>query len=393
MNILIVPSWYEARPGAQLGSFFREQALALKRSGCNVIVADATLQSLKGLKTKKLFSLQTKDDEGLLTYSYLTPAFGLMRMPKIGAKLYAKNLERLLRRIIKDGHKFDIIHAHSYYCAGVAATRLGKKYGIPVVVTEHSSAIISRILDDQRVDLLKETVEACEKFICVGNGLKNAVIEYTQTTKDIAVIPNMVDKIFNYKEEKELDAFSFVSIGNLIQRKRFDLVIQAFARVFKESPDVMLKIIGDGPLKDKLKALAKEQGVEDQVIFTGRMDRNGVAQELQRSHVFVLASDYETFGVVYIEAMACGSPVIGTRNGGADDIINESCGILVDTDDVDQLARAMKMIFSTYQNYNKKQIADQCNSQYGETAISKQLQVVYSDIMKLGEYGNGSIKE
>ena len=55
-------------------------------------------------------------------------------------------------------------------------------------------------------------------------------------------------------------------------------------------------------------------------------------KELQKSNAFVLASDYETFGVVYIEAMACGNPVIGTRNGGADDIINDACGFLVDTE-------------------------------------------------------------
>lgn len=392
MNILIVPSWYEARPGAQLGSFFREQALALKRSGCNVIVADATLQSMKSTKKKKLFSIQKKDDEGLLTYSYFMPSFGLMRTPKLCAKVCAHNLEKIFRLIIKDGHKINVIHAHSFYCAGVAATRLGQKYGIPVVVTEHSSAIISKKIDGQKTDLLKETVENSERFICVGNRLKNAVIEYTGTN-NITVIPNMVDKIFSYSEVKSSNSFYFVSIGNLIQSKRFDLTIRAFAKSFKGNHDVKLTIIGDGPLKEDLKSLARTHGVEKQILFTGRLDRNSVACELQKSNVFVLASDYETFGVVYIEAMACGVPVIGTRNGGAEDIINEGCGILVDTDDVDQLANAMKLLFSKYKDYNKKHIADQCNSKYGEMAISKQLQVVYSDIMKSGEYENGSIKE
>lgn len=389
MNILIVPSWYEARPGAQLGSFFREQALALKRSGCNVIVADATFQSMKSLKGKKLFSIQKKDDEGLLTYSLFIPTFGLMRTPKLGVKVYTKNLEKLFHAISKDGHEIDIIHAHSFYCAGVGATRLGKKYRIPVVVTEHSGAIISKQLNAQKADLLKETVDKCDRFICVGNGLKKSVIEYTRTTKNIAVIPNMVDKIFNYKDEKETEPFYFISIGNLIKSKRFDLTIKAFAKSFKDNTNVMLTIVGDGPLRDKLKMLAKEQGVENQVIFTGRVDRNSVAYKLQKSNAFVLASDYETFGVVYIEAMACGIPVIGTRNGGADDIINDGYGILVDTNDVDQLADAMKQIYSTYKNYDKKNIASQCDSQYGEKAISTQLKAVYSNIVKNGACDDG----
>lgn len=381
MNILIVPSWYEARPGAQLGSFFREQALALKRSGCNVIVADATFQSMKSLKGKKLFSIQKKDDEGLLTYSYFMPTFGLMRMPKLGAKVYAKNLDRLFRSIGKDGHKIDVIHAHSFYCAGVAATRIGEKYGIPVVVTEHSSAIISKKLDNQKTALLKETVEKCEKFICVGNGLKNAVIEYTKTAEDITVIPNMVDKKFNYTEEKGSDTFFFVSIGNLIQSKRFDLTIQAFAKNFKGNQGVKLTIIGDGPLKEDLKSLARAHGVEKQVLFTGRLDRNSVACELQKSNVFVLASDYETFGVVYIEAMACGVPVIGTRNGGADDIINEGCGILVDTDDVDQLADAMKKLFHDWQDINRMKISAECMEKYGESSVCARILEIYKEYL------------
>lgn len=385
MNILIVPSWYEARPGAQLGSFFREQAMALKRSGCNVIVADATFQSRNSIKEKPLFSIQKKDDEGLLTYSIFMPSFGLMRTPKLGTRVYTKNLEKLLRAIRKDGHKIDIIHAHSFYCAGVGATRLGEKYGIPVVVTEHSSAIISKKLDKQKIDLLKETVERCEEFICVGNGLKDAVIEYTQTTKNITVIPNMVDKIFNYKEEKDSETFYFVSIGNLIQSKRFDLTIQAFAEIFRDNNNVKLTIIGDGPLKEELKNLAKEQGVENQVIFTGRLDRNSVARKLQKSNVFVLASDYETFGVVYIEAMACGVPVIGTRNGGADDIINDGCGFLVDTNDVDQLADAMNRLFLHWRDVNRISVAAECVKNYGESSVCARILEIYKNAFDFGD--------
>ncbi len=384
MNILIVPSWYEARPGAQLGSFFREQALALKRAGCNVIVADATFQSMRRLKGKKLFSIQKKDDEGLLTYSYYIPTFGLMRMPKLGAKVYTKNLERLFRTISGDGHEIDVIHAHSFYCAGVGAVRLGKKLDIPVVVTEHSGAIISRKLDAQKANLLKETVDKSERFICVGNGLKKAVIDYTQTIKNITVIPNMVDKIFTYKEDKRSEPFHFISIGNLIQSKRFDLTIKAFAKCFRDNSKVVLTIVGDGPLREELKILAKEQNVDRQVVFTGRLDRNSVACELQKSNVFVLASDYETFGVVYIEAMACGVPVIGTRNGGADDIINEGCGILVDTNDVDQLADSMNELYLNWQDVNRTRIEAGCVEKYGENSVCERILETYKECLKFG---------
>lgn len=381
MNVLIVPSWYEARPGAQLGSFFREQAMALKAMGCNVIIADVTFQSMHSLKGKKVFGVQKKDDEGLLTYSYLIPSFGLMRMPKIGARVYTRNLEKLICSIVNDGHKIDVIHAHSFYFAGVAATRLGKKHYIPVIVTEHSSTIISRSLISKRIELLKETVLNCDEFICVGNGLKKAVIEYTQTNKMISVIPNMVDERFTYKEEKRADTFHFVSVGNLIQSKRFDLTIRAFASAFKGEKRIMLTIIGDGVLKEELESLAKELGVAEQVFFMGRLERKGVVREMQKSDVFVLASDYETFGVVYIEALACGVPVIGTRNGGADDIVDGTNGVLIDTNNEQQLADAMDYLHKNITRYDEKEIAEKCKEKYGKNAICSKIIDKYRIIM------------
>ncbi len=303
-----------------------------------------------------------------------------MRMPKVGVKIYAHNLERLFCAIIADGYKIDVIHAHSFYFAGVASTRIGKKYHIPVVVTEHSSGIISKSLIPKKVELLKETVENCDEFICVGNGLKKAVIEYTQTGRQISIIPNMVDKHFTYNEGKGSDAFSFVSVGNLIQRKRFDLTIRSFTAAFKGEDQIKLTIIGDGVLKEELRSLVKELGVEKQVFFTGRLDRNGVAHELQKSDAFVLASDYETFGVVYIEAMACGIPVIGTRNGGADDIIDQSNGILVDTDNIRQLTEAMAYLYSHIKKYDAKYLVQRCNEQYGKQSVCSKIIGVYENI-------------
>lgn len=382
MNILIVPSWYNACSGAQLGSFFREQALALKEMGNKIVVADATFQSMHNLKNKQLFKIEKKNDDGLITYSYLIPSLGLMRLEKVGLKVYYQNLCKLYNEIIKDGYHIDIIHAHSFFLAGVAAVALGKKYNIPVVVTEHSSAIISKKLTNAKKSLLTETVESSDAFICVGNGLKKAVIDYTKTKKEIVVIPNLVDKRFMYKKVKGLDTFYFVSVGNLIKSKRFDLTISSFAKVFKGKANIELKIIGDGPLKEELRQLAKELGVETQVIFMGRLNRNQVAIELQKSNVFVLASDYETFGVVYIEALACGVPVIGTRNGGANDIINETNGCLVDVNDEQQLSKAMDYLFCNLDNFDKEQIARDCEELYGKEAVCTKIIGIYKGILE-----------
>ena len=94
--------------------------------------------------------------------------------------------------------------------------------------------------------------------------------------------------------------------------------------------------------------------MEKQIKLLGRLSRLRTAEEVKNSDAFVLASVNEPFGVVYIEALACGKPVIGSRNGGAEFIINSSNGLLVDVDNREQLAKAMKYLYDNINGYDRK---------------------------------------
>ncbi len=382
MRVLIVPSWYTPGPNKQLGSFFREQAMALLQDGVDVILADATLQGRDNIISKNNFHLRNFSDEGLDTYAYTVPALKLSKVPKLFVKVFYHNLEKIFRRIQRDSKKIDIIHAHSFYPAGYAAVILGDKYGIPVVITEHSSSIVAKKLNGFQEDLLKVCVEKSAKFICVGNALRQSVINYTHTVKKIYVIPNMVDNRFvPNNDATQREPFFYVSIGNLIHSKRFDLTIKSFAMCFKGQEQIKLKIIGDGELSSELRSLAEELDVAQQVLFMGRLSRDEVVRELQASHAFVLPSDFETFGVVYIEAMACGLPVIGTKNGGADDIITPADGYLVNVDSLDELKEAMEECYRSYQTFDRTKIADCCKKRFGEERVSSEIKALYDKLM------------
>ena len=381
MTVLIVPSWYKPGKGGQLGSFFREQAMALQKKGIKVVIADATLQG-RDVPIQQQFQLRRIDDEGLLTYSYTTPTFGGWRLPWLGVELCYYNLKKIYGKILEDGIKIDVIHAHSFFPAGVAAVRLAKKYNIPVVVTEHSSGIVARNIPAPQVPYLKECMKKTDALICVGHALKQAIIEYTGITKQIEVIPNMVDKMFAISNKSQNEKYYLTSIGNLIPRKRFDLVLNAFAAVFSDEEQVSLKIIGDGELREDLKSLVRELKIEDKVMFTGKLQRGEVAEQLADSNAFVLASNFETFGVVYIEALACGLPIIGTRNGGAEDIITDDCGCLVDANNVEQLAKAMRYVYEHREKYDKESLAAMCRRRFGEETVCDSIISVYHKVVQ-----------
>ena len=382
MTILIVPSWYKTESNPILGSFFREQALMLNATDQKVIVADATFQGRADYFSKRCFKLQKYDDDGVLTYSYVVPALGAFKSKDGGSGRYYKNLKKIYKRITADGYQIDLIHAHSYLPAGTAAVRLGKEENIPVVVTEHSSAVLEKDLTPYRVNLLKNVVRDSSTFICVSNALKKAVLELISKERELVVIPNAVSKKFSCENVEKGDKFTFISIGNLVESKRFDLTIKAFAESFAGNHKIQLKILGDGILRESLQLLAQKYNVEEQVVFEGRVSRESVIQELRNSNLFVLPSDYETFGVVYIEAMACGLPVIATKNGGAEDIVSEDTGYLIERNNMEQLAQIMQTAYEEYDAFDRIKIAEICQQRFGEKEVADKLIKLYLNCME-----------
>ncbi|MEH7344980.1 glycosyltransferase [Bacillus sp. JJ1532] len=383
MNILIIPSWYPSKGNRLSGSFFREQAIALKNAGHHVIVLNVTYQDRHRYFDPDNFKFKKFNDEGVIVYSYVTPAFGINRVKKLMIKSFLRRTERMFRKILQDEETVDIIHAHSYMPAGYCACELGKKNNIPVVITEHSSSIIQNNMSSIEIFYLKKCVELSSAFICVGEGLKQSVIKKTGAKQTIEVLPNIVSPLFEYKGKKgNTNKFIFCSVGNLNAGKRFGLTIDAFTKAFKGKSHIKLQIVGGGTLYSKLKEQIDNLGMNEQISLLGAMSREKVAQQMQVCDVFVLASAFETFGVVYIEAMACGKPVIGTRNGGADYIINKENGILIDVDNVNQLTEALEEMVENYRSYNMERISQNTIKQYSEVPVTSRLNIIYERCIK-----------
>ena len=158
-------------------------------------------------------------------------------------------------------------------------------------------------------------------------------------------------------------------------------LIKAFAKKFKDK-EAMLYIGGDGSQRAWLEALAQENGVKKQIIFLGALSRDDVAKWMNKCDCFVLPSRYETFGVVYIEALASGRPVIGALNGGAEDIINNLNGYLVPIDDIDKLAEKMLELYKKIDSYNEEEIRSDCLKRFSPEVIVNKIISVYKEVLK-----------
>jgi len=200
----------------------------------------------------------------------------------------------------------------------------------------------------------------------------------------ITTIPNMVDTGYfcpaPAEKDKPVEPFVFFSLAFLEPVKGFDNLISAFNILNSKFPHRFRLVIGgDGSQRQVLGAMVARLGLQAVVTFTGGLTREEVRRYYRSSHAFVLASRFEAFGVVFIEAMACGIPVIATRSGGPETFIGPDSGMLVNADCPEELAAAMEEMAGNYAAYNPEHIRLQTINHFSRQAIARK----YGDIYKV----------
>lgn len=384
MHVMFIPSWYSNERNKVHGSFFKEQALALQNRGVKITVAYNEIWPLTLMtKVKEKSGLYFAVEDTLRTYRYKNYNF----IPKnpLMFKSFNKRMEKLFKEIEKKEGKIDIIHAQSSLWGGISASYLSKKFNIPLVITEHSSVERGPYVRESYIPIIIDSYKTAKELIVVGNGLKKEV-EKLSHRNDIKVIGNLIDfSDFPLKEKMNKEKFTFFSLAFLEGEKGFDTLIKSFAKAFKGREDCELVIGGDGSQRQWLESLAKEEGIEERVIFLGGLSRDEVSKWMRKCDVFVLPSKYETFGVVYIEALASGTPVIGTFNGGAEDIINKDNGYIVNVDDISALSNVMKEAIDNKEKFNPEKLRKYCFENFSPDIISDKIISVYKNIINESE--------
>lgn len=374
MKVAIISRGIPSEKYPLYGIFEFDQAKALAQKGIEVAFVAIDFRSHS---FRRKYGLIQYEKNGVQVFEFSLPI-----------NVYRKAiplLQRLLlipfKAMLKSFGRPDVVHAHFYSIAAIANV-LKKKYNIPFVITEHSSKLNKPAEEISDLDkrLAIHAYQNCDQLICVSEALRTNQLQ--NFNHDSLVIPNMVDNsIFQRsKTSPETTPFVYVSVGNLIPIKAFNTLIEAYA---KAKEHTKLYIIGEGPEKNRLQSQIKELQLEDQVILLGQLERSEINTVYQKSHVFVLPSQSETFGVSYIEAMYAGLPVIATRCGGPESFVNECNGLLVPVNDVAALAGAMKTIRNNYSSYDSKLISRSCQERFSPSIIADKLIEVYSSITNL----------
>ena len=377
MKVLLIPSWYPDDKNPINGIFFKEQGEALAKRGVEVVVLTINLISLSEFGKRKDLGLRVNDENGLKVYRYTNYNF-FPRMTELYLRFYGFIMNKLVRRIEKEETDIRLVHIHSALDAGIAYYFSGLK--LPYILTEHSTKYDRNLVKKAEMKYLYKVFQRADKVIAVGNGLREAISKYIDKDR-IVIIPNMVSI---ERKDQEVDVnkkgFRFFSLGLLNKKKGMDLLIEAFNNHRDILSQCELYIGGDGEEKANLQRTIEEYGLNNKIKLIGKLCREEVAYHMSNCDCFVLASRFETFGIVYLEAMIYGKPVIATKTGGPDTFVNDENGILVPVDDVNSLGEAIVKMANRINDYDADKISNFCNESFSEEAVCKKIINLYKDI-------------
>ena len=304
---------------------------------------------------------------------------GVLRIPGVRLKqLYGYRLSQPYSRKAKNILKeldLDIVHIHTEFTMRVFASFVAKSLKLPVVYTYHTmyedyTYYITRGYFDKTARKIVRWIskflgDTCTVLVAPTNKTKNALIKYG-VKKPITVIPTGLDlsgfseksiskgNLSFVKDRYGLeDKFTIIYLGRLAKEKNIEFLIKAMKRIKNIDKDVILLIAGYGPDEDNLRAVAEEYGVIDQVIFAGKQNHADVSLIYHCADIFASASETETQGITYIEALACGLPVIAKYDECIEEVvINDKTGYIFNSED-EYISSILKIKNMSKDEYNQ----------------------------------------
>lgn len=256
--------------------------------------------------------------------------------------------DRSIKKLIKNGG-YDIVHAHSPFMLGRFAIKYAKKYNIPTVMTIHTKyrsdferTLKSKLLINFMTRFILKPFNKCQQITAVSAGAGKTLLSYGCKNDNIIVVRNGTD-MKPTKIEKELlneikqtyklnKNFVFLFVGRIVENKNIQFSLEALRKLKEKGySNFKFLIVGAGPYTANLQKLIEDYNLTDNVIFTGKiMDRKYLAGIYACADLFLFPSDFDTFGLVAMEAGTNGVPSVMFENSCASEIVtHESNGFIL----------------------------------------------------------------
>ncbi|MBW3609114.1 MAG: glycosyltransferase [Actinobacteria bacterium] len=373
LQVLIVPEWYPAPDNPVAGVFVRDQAVAVAAAHeVTVLVHDMRPSA------RRRGSLARTREHGLATIRVRTRApYGTT----LGRAQFLVIASAALSQLRRAGRAPDVLHAH-VFSAGLAALALARGRR-PVVVSEHHSDFIEGKVQGRAARVARVVFRRAARVCPVSEYLRRH-LEAFEPRGRYEVVPNVVEvEAFSAprprRQRRPGEPARLLVVALLAPQKGMSHLLEALAQLRDTRSDFVLDVVGDGPSRAQAEALAARLLPAGVVAFHGSRPRAEVAQFMARADLLVLPSIVETFGVVVVEALAAGLPVLTTDAVGACDVIDGRFGRVVAAADAGALRDGLEAMLDDPPPFSAQAAAAEAR-RYGAAAVSRRWDEIYRSV-------------
>ncbi len=293
---------------------------------------------------------------------------------------------RALERVEVD--RPDVVHAHVAYPDGLAAVTYGRRRRVPVVLTVHGGDIkILPRANPRWRRRVQAALNGANAVIAVSQQMRQLVVELGCAADKVRLIPNGVDcQLFNHSATRAPGAggWQLLYVGRFDAAKGIGVLLQALGRLRRRRGDFALTLVGGNANTGTGAQFLEEVaalGLQQQVRFLGEVPWSEMPRLMAAADLFVLPSFSEGLPGVLLEAMACGLPLLSTRCGGPEEIVDLEVGRLVEVKDVEGLEQALDDMLNNYQRYDRSAIRRRAQEHYDYRRLAQRIHQVYAEAL------------
>ena len=384
MNVLVLSHLYPNPISRVYGSFVHNQ-LRFLRSHCQIeVVAPVPWFPLPGFGSWSRYR-HVPRSEVLDGIQVRHPRRLALPRRLLFTRLWRFHLKALVDSVEQVPN---LIHAHCAYPDGRAAGEYGARTGRPVVITVHGSDIkILPRLNPRWRQLTVEALTRAAAVIAVSRDLRNETLQLGVRPDQVRCIPNGVDcRLFSGGGSRRPGegGWRLLYVGRFVKEKGLRVLLEALAKVRLHRSDVSLVLIGGnaatgtaGPFLPQV----RELGLSDCVAFEDAVPWEDLPGRMAAADLFVLPSFSEGLTTSLVEAMACGLPVVVTRCGGPEEMVDDSVGRLVAVGDAEDLAAGILAVIDGYESYDRSEIRRQAEERYDYRRVAGELHALYKEVL------------
>jgi glycosyltransferase involved in cell wall biosynthesis len=387
LKVLYLPRWYPHRYDPMPGLFIERHARSVS---AYVDVAVLYIHQDEKLKIAKMEVDRFRDDELLQVKIYYKPYSHSVPVikPLVNFCRYLRYHYRGLKMIKKEFGRPDLVHVNVLTRLGMIALLYKWISGTPYVITEHWTRYLPHMDNFKgsfRKMITRLVVRNASAVMPVTENLRKAMESHGLRNNNYQVIPNVVDmRMFNihiddlYREKK-----SFIHVSCFEDKqKNISGILRVLKKLSEKRSDWECQMVGEGIHLDKLISYARELNLEGRfVYFHGLKENEELAKMMAEADFQVMFSRFENLPVVILESYACGVPVLSTDVGGIREHINKELGLLIKSEDEDELLNKIIFMLDHHKEYNKLKIREYADNHFSKEVIGKRLAEVYTSVI------------